>query len=65
MDWAAAESRLRRALAKVEGELGKLEARLGDPAFRARAPAEVVAKAEAEAEGLRARRARLARQLEG
>jgi valyl-tRNA synthetase len=65
MDWAAAESRLRRALAKVEGELRKLEARLGDPAFRARAPAEVVAKAEAEAEGLRARRARLARQLEG
>lgn len=65
MDWAAAESRLRSRLAKVEGELGKLEARLGDPAFRARAPAEVVAKAEAEAEGLRAHRARLVRHLEG
>jgi len=65
VDWDAARARLHRALEKVEGELGKLEARLANPEFRKRAPAEVVAKAEAEARQLRARRARLIRHLEG
>jgi valyl-tRNA synthetase len=59
VDWAAARERLKKELSKVEGELRKLEGRLANPDFRARAPAEVVAKAEAEAEALRARRARL------
>ncbi len=65
VDWEAARARLRRALEKVEGELGKLEARLANPGFRTRAPAEVVAKAEAEARELEARKARLIRHLEG
>ena len=65
VDWEAARARLRRALKKVEGELGKLEARLANPGFRTRAPAEVVAKAEAEARELEARKARLIRHLEG
>ena len=65
VDWQAARERLRRELAKVEGELGKLEARLSNPGFRNRAPAEVVAKAEGEARELRARKARLMRHLEG
>ena len=65
VDWEAARARLRRALKKVEGELGKLEARLANPGFRTRAPAEVVAKTEAEARELEARKARLIRHLEG
>ncbi len=65
VDWEATRARLRRALEKVEGELEKLEARLANPDFRRRAPGEVVAKTEAEARQLRARKARLIRHLEG
>jgi len=65
VDWAAARERLEKELSKVEGELERLEARLSNPDFRSRAPAEVVAKAEAEAQALRARQARLRRHLAG
>jgi len=64
VDWAAAKERLEKELAKVEAELGKLEARLSNESFRDRAPAEVVAKTEEQAQALRARRARLKRHLE-
>jgi valyl-tRNA synthetase len=63
VDWDAVAARLSRDLAQVDDALAKVEARLGNPAFRDKAPPEVVAKAEAEAEGLRTRRARLARLL--
>ncbi len=65
LDWAAAEARLRKTLAKVEAELRALEERLGEEAFRERAPEEVVAEAEKRARELRARRTRLLRLLEG
>ncbi|HEC63091.1 MAG TPA: valine--tRNA ligase, partial [Candidatus Acetothermia bacterium] len=65
VDWAAALARLRKELSKVEAELAKLEQRLANPDFRARAPAQVVAKAEREAAVLRARKARLEAHLSG
>jgi valyl-tRNA synthetase len=46
---------------RLEGELAKVEAKLANPAFRERAPAEIVAKEEAKAGELRAAIARLAR----
>lgn len=63
-DWAAALARLRKSLAKVEEELGALEARLGNRDFRERAPEEVVAETERRAQELRARKARLLRLVE-
>jgi len=63
VDWQAVRERLRRDLEKTARDLAKLEERLGNPQFRDRAAPEVVAKAEAEAGTLRARRARLERYL--
>jgi valyl-tRNA synthetase len=63
VDWEAVRARIQRDLAKATAELGKLDGRLANPQFRERAAAEVVAKATAEAEALRARRLRLERHL--
>lgn len=63
VDWEAVQDRIRRDREKTEAELGKLEGRLANPQFRERAAAEIVAKAEAEAEALRTRRSRLERYL--
>ncbi|MBC7317996.1 valine--tRNA ligase [Candidatus Bipolaricaulota bacterium] len=61
VDWSALRNRLQRNLSKVEEELSALEARLNNPAFREKASEEVVGKTEAQAQELRARRARLLR----
>ena len=42
VDVAAERQRLDREIARVEGEIGKAEARLGNPSFVERAPAAVV-----------------------
>ncbi|HQM38386.1 MAG TPA: valine--tRNA ligase, partial [Candidatus Bipolaricaulis anaerobius] len=63
VDWEAVRDRIRRDRERTEAELGKLEGRLANPQFRERAAAEIVAKAEAEAEALRTRRSRLERYL--
>jgi len=65
VDFKAAKERLKKELSKVEAELGKLRARLSNPDFRARAPAEVVEGTEAKLKELQARRLRLTRHLEG
>jgi len=57
-------ARLEKSLKKVENELSVLEARLSNPDFREKAPEEIVAQAEAQAQELRMRRARLLRFLE-
>ncbi|MFN3346767.1 MAG: class I tRNA ligase family protein, partial [Candidatus Bipolaricaulaceae bacterium] len=64
LDWPVVEARLRRTLTKVEAELRALEERLGDGAFRERAPEDVVAEAEKRVQDLYLRRARLLRLLE-
>jgi len=64
VDWSALRNRLQRNLKKVEEELASLETRLSNPEFREKAPEEVLAKTEAQAQELRARRARLLRFLE-
>ncbi|QAA76474.1 MAG: Valyl-tRNA synthetase [Candidatus Bipolaricaulis sibiricus] len=64
VDWGAVRERVRRDLEKTTAELDRLEGRLANPQFRGKAAPEVVAKAEAEAAELRARRARLERYLE-
>ncbi|MCX7749965.1 MAG: valine--tRNA ligase [Candidatus Bipolaricaulota bacterium] len=63
VDWPAVRDKIRKDLEKTKAELEKIEARLGNPEFREKASPEVVARAEAEAEALRGRRARLERQL--
>jgi len=65
VDWDAELERLKREIAKVEAEIEALEARLANPAFRSRAPEEVVAKALREVETLARHRERLNRHLEG
>jgi valyl-tRNA synthetase len=64
-DWGVLRGRLERNLKRVEEELADLEERLARPEFREKAPEEVLAKFEAQAQELRARRARLQRFLEG
>ncbi len=64
VDWGVLRSRLERSLRKVEEELAEVEARLASPEFKNKAPEEVLAKTEAQAQELRARRARLLRFLQ-
>ncbi|MGB9861612.1 MAG: valine--tRNA ligase [Candidatus Bipolaricaulaceae bacterium] len=64
VDWGVLRERLMRNLKKVEEELASVEDRLANREFREKAPEEVLAKFEAQARELRARRARLARFLE-
>jgi len=64
VDWQVIRARLEKSLKKVENELSVLEARLSNPDFREKAPEEIVGQAEAQAQELRMRRARLLRFLE-
>jgi len=48
-------ARLGKARAKLDKDISKLQGRLGNPKYRENAPAEIVARAEAELDGLRAR----------
>ncbi len=56
-------ARLERELAAAREELRRVEAKLGDPRFRERAPAEVVAKEEAKRQDLALRAARLSHRV--
>ncbi len=64
VDWGLLRERLTRSLKKVEEELASVEDRLANQEFQEKAPEEVLAKFEAQARELRARRARLQRFLE-
>ncbi|MDE0370716.1 MAG: valine--tRNA ligase [bacterium] len=64
MDIGAEQERLARRLRKARAELQKSEAKLSNPAFRSRAPGEVVAKEEQKADASRALIDRLVAQLE-
>ena len=63
VNWEAVRERVRRDLEKTAAELGKLDGRLANPQFREKAATDIVAKAQAEADALRARRLRLERYL--
>jgi len=64
VDWKEELERIRRELSKLDKELDSLESRLANEHFRNRAPEDVVAKTEAQAEDLRSQRRRLVRHLE-
>ena len=64
MDIGAEQERLARRLRKARAELQRSEAKLSNPAFRSRAPGEVVAKEEQKAEASRALVDRLVAQIE-
>ena len=59
VDLDAEIARIAKRLADVEGDLSKAEAKLANPSFRDRAPAEVVAKEEAKLAELTSRAAQL------
>jgi valyl-tRNA synthetase len=63
-DLAGEAERLRREIAKAETDIVKLEQKLGNPAFTAKAPAEVVEEARRRLADLQDRRAKLERSLE-
>ena len=63
-DLAKARQRLLSELESVERALSKAEAKLANPNFRARAPAEVVATQEARRDAVRSEREALRRHLE-
>ena len=56
IDVAQERARLEKELAQIEGRLKGAEAKLANEGFRSKAPAEVVAKAEATARDLQSRR---------
>jgi len=64
VDVDAERPRLEKAIADVEGNLAKSRAKLDNPSFRDRAPAEVVAKEEQKAAEHEASLAKLRTQLE-
>ncbi len=63
LDFAQEIERLRRQVAEAEGGLVSVEGKLANENFRAKAPAEVVAKAEAQAAELAETRDTLARRI--
>ena len=63
IDSAQERARLDKELAQIEGRLKGAEAKLANEGFRSKAPAEVVAKAEAVAADLRAQRGTLLERL--
>jgi valyl-tRNA synthetase len=63
IDFAAEIARLRKEVEKVERDLTRVRGRLENPAFRAKAPAEVVEKEEGIARALSEVRARLLEHL--
>ncbi|MBW2617738.1 MAG: valine--tRNA ligase, partial [Deltaproteobacteria bacterium] len=63
IDLAEEKKRLQKELAKVAQELAKVEAKLTNPNFKAKAPAEIVAKEEAKGKELAAKQEKLAASL--
>ena len=63
IDLAEEKKRLQKELAKVAQELTKVKAKLANPNFKAKAPAEIVAKEEAKGEELAAKQEKLAASL--
>ena len=63
IDTAQERARLDKELAQIDGRLKGAEAKLANEGFRSKAPAEVVAKAEASAADLRAQRETLLERL--
>lgn len=63
VDLEAERERLRKALAALEGDIARSERLLGSDGFRAKAPAEVVAREEARLAGLKEQRTKLKAQL--
>jgi valyl-tRNA synthetase len=64
MDFAQELERLRRQMAEAERELAAVQAKLANEQFRRKAPADVVAKAEAQAQELAGTRAKLAQRID-
>jgi valyl-tRNA synthetase len=64
IDVAAERERIGRELAKVEADIGRAQARLGNPSFVERAPAAVVAQERERVAAFEATAARLREQLE-
>jgi valyl-tRNA synthetase len=65
IDVAKECARLRTELAALEKQLGALEARLENPGFMSRAPAQVVESERAKAEEWRSRRDLMRSRIEG
>ena len=63
LDLAEESKRLGKEISKVEQDLNLLEKKLGNPAFLAKAPPEVVTKDRARVEELKARKAKLLENL--
>ncbi len=63
VDLDAERERLRKALAALQSDIARSEKLLGSDGFRAKAPAEVVAREEARLAGLKEQRAKLEAQL--
>ncbi len=63
IDIEAEVARIQKAISGIDGDLAKADRKLANPAYREKAPAEVVAKEEAKAADLRARRDKLTAQL--
>jgi valyl-tRNA synthetase len=64
IDLAAERARLAKEIARADGELAKLAAKLGNADFRAKAPAEIIEEISERQEEEAERRARLAAALE-
>ena len=64
VDPAAERERLKKELARLEGEIGKARTQLGNPSFVERAPAKVVEQMKERLAGFEATRARISAQLE-
>jgi valyl-tRNA synthetase len=65
IDLAAERTRLSKAIAKADSELQKITAKLSNPDFRAKAPAEVIEELEERRDDEQGRRNRLAEALRG
>jgi valyl-tRNA synthetase len=64
IDLAAERARLGKEIGKAEADINRIDTRLGNPDFIARAPEEVIEADREKREEARARRAKLAEALE-